>query len=153
MSASNTTNRRRAREDDDGENKLEQLLEASENYVPYVPLKQRLKGGQAPKLAPSKSNHADHAEKDDDMGAVSLPPSDDEIEEKKPDEESAAKQAKLSLLDVKEEMRKKMETMDARTLKLNAQKQAELRILGEVSRFPAFLIFILTLYCWMIIPS
>lgn len=111
--------KRRAREEDDT---LDALLEASEEYVPYVPLKQRKKG------ASEHTGHAvqQEAPKSEDEGGKTT---DEEAEER---ERAEAKPTKKSLLDIKEEMKKRFETMDAKSIKLEMQKIEEQRILLEV---------------------
>lgn len=117
--------RSRRREEED-ENGLDALLNASDEYVPYVPLKQRKMGvGGAVQIDSSEVTRAD-----DENGKTT----DDEAEEtEKTTEVKPA--AKKTLLDVKEEMKKRHETMDAKSIKLEQQKVEEQRILLEVRLF------------------
>lgn len=113
--------RRREEEDDNG---LDALLNASDEYVPYVPLKQRKMGGGAVQIDNSDVT------RDDENGKTT----EDEAEET--EKSTAVKPAaKKTLLDVKEEMKKRHETMDAKSIKLEQQKVEEQRILLEVRLF------------------
>lgn len=147
---------KRRREDaDEGEDaKLAALLEASEEYTPYVPLKQRLKGGNggptsgvggAVREEQKHGRERDHEpaggddsgdEDAEDLEAAHAAQAAAEKERRKREIEAQVAEAKksLSLLDVQEEMRRKREQMDPTQIKLELQRQQEARIMGEASQ-------------------
>ena len=147
MSSATTFKRRRVEEEDDEDAKLKALLEASEEYTPYVPLKQRLKGGGGNGHAAreeEKGGHrragADHDDgggndTDDEDAEEAAAAAEEEEERRRQRQKQLDKEladAKKSLLDVTEEMKKRREHMDPTLVKLEIQKQQEARILGEV---------------------
>ena len=130
--------------DDDEDMKLRELLKASEEYVPYVPLKQRGKAGRISHAddgngreehkvkvdVPENDHHHDDDDEEDLRKALRSDDEDDDHHAK--GSSSAAVDTKKSLLDVTEEMKKRRERMDPTMIKLELQKQQEQRILGEV---------------------
>lgn len=153
MSSSSSLKRRRADEEDGEDAKLAALLEASEEYTPYVPLKQRLKGangngngnGSSAAAAVAAREEQKHGRERDHEPAHGDDSGDEDAEDleeahraarekelRRREIEAQVAEAKKSLLDVQEEMKKRREHMDPTQVKLELQKQQEQRILDEV---------------------
>lgn len=142
--------RRRADSDEGEDAKLAALLEASDEYTPYVPLKQRLKGGNGNGGARGAGREEQrlHGRERDHEPAVGDDSGDEDAEDleaahahaaaekerRKREIERQVAEAKKSLLDVQEEMRRKREQMDPTQIKLELQRQQEARIMGEASQ-------------------
>lgn len=145
--------RRRADSDEGEDAKLAALLEASEEYTPYVPLKQRLKGGNGggtSGVGGAAREEQKHGRERDHEPAIGDDSGDEDAEDleaahahaaaekerRKREIEAQVAEAKksLSLLDVQDEMRRKREQMDPTQIKLDLQRQQEARILGEASQ-------------------
>jgi hypothetical protein len=120
--------RKRPREEEEEKDPLAAMLAASEEYVPYVPLKHRLNGGASKPQPAGREEHKGtlKGEEDDEDGVegTSLAIRARGFSDGPP--------GKKTLLDVQEELKRERELMDPKALKLQMQKHEEQRMLGEV---------------------
>jgi len=146
MDSSSSSTKRRRQEVDEEDEKLKALLQSSDDYVPYVSLKQRQRQQQH-HPGTNGGRHDDAEAREEQKGRGNHPEGDGDEENgggdaaaataaatAKPDLEAEPADAKRSLLDVTEEMKKKREHMDPTLVKMELQKQQEQRILGEANQ-------------------
>jgi len=146
MDICSSSTKRRRQEVDEEDEKLKALLQSSDDYVPYVSLKQRQRQQQH-HPGTNGGRHDDAEAREEQKGRGNHPEGDGDEENgggdaaaataaatAKPDLEAEPADAKRSLLDVTEEMKKKREHMDPTLVKMELQKQQEQRILGEANQ-------------------
>ncbi|KAM3576840.1 hypothetical protein VYU27_001206 [Nannochloropsis oceanica] len=142
-SSSSSTSKRRRQEVDEEDEKLKALLQSSDDYVPYVSFKQRQRkcqpsnGGELHNIGGAREEQkglGDHPQGNGakDNRRMNISGADVTTVMSVLDAELA--DAKRSLLDVTDEMKKKREHMDPTLIKMELQKQQELRILGEANQ-------------------
>lgn len=141
---SSSSSKRRRQEVDEEDEKLKALLQSSDDYVPYVSLKQRQRQQHHhPGTNGGGRGHDDGEAREEQKGRGNHPEGDGDEEDgggdagaaaAKPDLDAELADAKRSLLDVTEEMKKKREHMDPTLVKMELQKQQEQRILGEANQ-------------------